>query len=48
VNEKAVIALRMERQHLTRKANESEYIQLYRDMQPGLNVFWNGSAIHQA
>lgn len=35
-------ALRMERQHLTRKATESEYDALYRDLQPGLNVFWNG------
>jgi hypothetical protein len=32
----------MERQHLTSKANEDEYITLYRDMQPGLNVYWNG------
>jgi hypothetical protein len=35
-------ALRMERQHLTRKANETEYIDLYRDTQPGQNVYWNG------
>jgi len=35
-------ALRMERQHLTCKANEAEYTALYRDMQPGLNVYWNG------
>ena len=35
-------ALRMERQHLTRKANESEYLALYRDSQPGLNVYWHG------
>ena len=32
----------MERQFLSRKTNEEEYIQLYRDMQPGQNVFWNG------
>ena len=37
-----IIALRMERQHLTRKAGEAEYIELYRDMQPGYNVYWNG------
>ena len=37
-----ITALRMERQHLTRKANEAEYIALYRDMQPGQNVYWNG------
>ena len=35
-------ALRMERQFLTRKANKSEYIALYRDTQPGQNVYWNG------
>lgn len=32
----------MERQHLTRKADKSEYISLYRDLQPGQNVYWNG------
>ena len=37
-----IAALRMERQHLDRKAGESEYIALYRDSQPGQNVYWNG------
>ena len=37
-----IIALRMERQHLICKANETEYIDLYRDTQPGQNVYWNG------
>ena len=37
-----ITALRMERQYLTRKAGEAEYIELYRDMQPGQNVYWNG------
>lgn len=37
-----IFTLRMERQFLTCKANEDEYIQLYRDMQPGQNVYWNG------
>lgn len=37
-----ITALRMERQHLTRKAAEDEYLLLYRDLQPGLNVYWNG------
>lgn len=37
-----IIFLRMERQHLTCKANEAEYINLYRDTQPGQNVYWNG------
>jgi len=27
---------------LIKKADESEYIKLYRDMQPGQNVYWNG------
>ena len=38
----SIAALRMERQHLTCKANVTEYITLYRDMQPGQNVYWNG------
>jgi len=42
--ERHITALRMERQHLTRKANEAEYIGLYRDTQPGQNVYWNGFA----
>jgi len=37
-----IIALRIERQHFTHKANETDYIALYRDMQPGQNVYWNG------
>ena len=37
-----ILALRMEHQHLSRKANETEYIDLYRDMQPGYSVYWNG------
>lgn len=32
----------MERQHFTKKADEHEYIELYRDTQPGQNVYWNG------
>lgn len=48
-----ITTLRMERQHLVRKANESEYDQLYRDLQPGYNVYWNGfgdppTLIHRA
>ena len=35
-------ALRMERQFLTRKADKAEYDALYRDTQPGQNVYWNG------
>ncbi len=37
-----ITALRMERQHLSAKANETEYLALYRDCQPGQNVYWNG------
>ena len=37
-----IVSLRMERQHLARPANEEEYLALYRDMQPGMNVYWNG------
>lgn len=37
-----IISLRMERQFFTANANEDEYIQLYRDTQPGQNVYWNG------
>lgn len=37
-----IIALRMERQCLIKKADEAEYRALYRDMQPGQNVYWNG------
>ncbi|NJD04445.1 MAG: hypothetical protein FIA99_18055 [Ruminiclostridium sp.] len=37
-----IITLRMERQHLIRKAIKSEYNALYRDLQPGQNVYWNG------
>ena len=37
-----IISLRMERQHFIHKADENEYISLYRDTQPGQNVYWNG------
>lgn len=37
-----ITGLRMERQFFAKKADEEEYIQLYRDMQPGQNVYWNG------
>ena len=32
----------MERQCFINKADETEYIELYRDTQPGQNVYWNG------
>lgn len=37
-----IISLRMERQCFINKANEDEYQKLYRDTQPGQNVYWNG------
>ena len=37
-----IISLRMERQCFINKADETDYIKLYRDMQPGQNVYWNG------
>lgn len=39
---KNCIALRMARQHLLAPASEAEYDALYRDLQPGQNVYWNG------
>ena len=39
----AMLALRQERQFLgDRRADEADYLALYRDMQPGQNVYWNG------
>jgi hypothetical protein len=37
-----ITALRMERQHLINKADECKYPELYRDLQPGQNVYWHG------
>jgi hypothetical protein len=37
-----ITALRMERQFLSHKANKQEYYELYRDTQPGQNVYWCG------
>ena len=42
MDKEKLLSLRMERQHLVRKANEEEYSVLYRDLQPGYNVYWNG------
>ena len=38
----AVCALRMKRQCLLSPADEDTYLALYRDLQPGQNVYWNG------
>lgn len=40
--DKAIITLRMQRQHLACPATPEEYLLLYRDTQPGQNVYWNG------
>jgi hypothetical protein len=37
-----ILAHRMIRQHLTTPATSAEYDALYRDLQPGQNVYWNG------
>lgn len=37
-----IISLRMERQGLLQRAEKGEYEALYRDTQPGQNVYWNG------
>jgi len=42
MDRKKIIALRMHRQHIARKAGMDEYAALYRDLQPGQNVYWNG------
>ena len=42
MDKEKITALRMERQYLTKKAGETEYNELYRDTQPGQNVYWNG------
>jgi len=42
MNRNNMIALRIKRQHLVEKATEAEYDALYRDTQPGQNVYWNG------
>lgn len=42
VDKEKITALRMERQFLSRRADRDEYPALYRDLQPGQNVYWNG------
>lgn len=42
MNNSKITSLRMERQCLICRADEAEYIKLYRDTQPGQNVYWNG------
>ena len=40
--DRKLLALRMQRQHLTDPVDEAGYDALYRDMQPGLNLYWHG------
>lgn len=40
--DKKILSLRMERQSLLKKADKNKYVELYRDTQPGQNVYWNG------
>ena len=37
-----ILALRMQRQHLTNPVDASGYDDLYRDLQPGMNLYWHG------
>ena len=40
--QKKIIELRMQRQCLLTPADEREYDALYRDLQPGMNLYWHG------
>ena len=42
MDQKKIISLRMERQGFVNQTSEAEYDALYRDLQPGMNVYWNG------
>lgn len=42
IDQKNISALRMKRQFLSRKAKQTEYDALYRDMQPGQSVYFHG------
>lgn len=42
MDQRKIISLRMIRQHFVEAADRAEYDALYRDMQPGMNVYWNG------
>ena len=37
-----LLALRMQRQHLVTPLDEAGYDALYRDLQPGMNLYWHG------
>lgn len=40
--QKKIIAMRMQRQCLLVPADERDYDALYRDLQPGMNMYWHG------
>ncbi len=40
--QKKLLALRMHRQHLLEPADQAAYAALYRDLQPGMNLYWHG------
>lgn len=40
--QRKIIALRMQRQCLLTPVDEREYDTLYRDLQPGMNMYWHG------
>ena len=40
--QKKILALRMQRQRLLSPVNEVGYDALYRDLQPGMNLYWHG------
>lgn len=40
--QKKLLALRMQRQHLFAPVSQGEYDVLYRDLQPGMNLYWHG------
>lgn len=42
MNWENVIALRMQRQCISKHADKNEYVKLYRDLSPGLNLHWHG------
>ena len=42
IHPQSIIALRSRRQFLTQRASIGEYDALYRDLQPGVSVYWQG------
>lgn len=40
--DRKLFSLRMQRQHLISPASEDTYDALYRDLQPGMNLYWHG------